>query len=65
MNIAKLIARFKLESEKLFIRPRREAAERDLIKQDLYWNQYRHRSKSDDDLPIERDIRGDTAGRGE
>ena len=65
MKTAKLIARFKLEIEKLLIRPRREAAERDLIKQDLYWNQYRHRSKSDDDLPVEREIRGDTAARGE
>jgi hypothetical protein len=52
MKIAMLIARFKLEMEKLFIRPRKE---RDLIKQDLYWNQYRYRSKSDDDLPIRRD----------
>ena len=65
MKTAKLIARFKLEIEKLLIRARRAAAERDLIKQDLYWNRYPHRSKSDDDLPIERDIRGDTAARGE
>jgi hypothetical protein len=63
LKIGKLIARFKLEIEKLLIRPRREAAERDLIKQDLCWNQYRHRSNSDDDLPIERGIRGYTSER--
>jgi hypothetical protein len=65
LKIGKLIVRFKLEIEKLLIRPRREAAERDLIKQDLYWNQYRHRSKSDDDLPVERGIRGYISERGE
>ena len=65
LKIGKLIARFKLEIEKLLIRPRREAAERDLIKQDLYWNQYRRPSKSDDDLPIERDVRSYASERGE
>jgi hypothetical protein len=66
MGIANLIARFKLDIEELFIRPRRKPPEREeVVEQDLYRNRYRHRSKSDDDLPIERADRRHTLVRGE
>jgi hypothetical protein len=58
LKIAKLIARLKLEIQKFLIGPTRENVEQNLIERELYRNQYRYRSKSDDDLPIERDVRG-------
>ncbi len=61
LQLAKLIVRLKLRIEDLWAASRQGNESQDLIKQELYRNRYRHRSKCDDDLPIEDVRRGDAS----
>ena len=53
-KVARMVRAIRLQAGKL-LHARKECNEtRDLIEEELYRNQYRYRSKSDDDLPIVR-----------
>ena len=61
LEVAKFIAHLKLRVRDLWVGSMRGNESQDLIEQELYRNRYRHRSKNDDDLPIERDDHGGRA----
>ena len=53
-KIARTVGAIRLQVRKLLSACKESNETRDLIESELYRNQYRYRSKSDDDLPIVR-----------
>jgi hypothetical protein len=61
LKLAKLIARLELRIKNIWAGSRRGNEPQTVIERELYSNRYRHRSKNDDDLPVERGDHSDAS----